>query len=331
MRRNDRQPTRVGILHRAFRTTASIMGLRLLACLLPAAAAIAEVSSGIAVVYPDIGEPYRSVFAKIIEGVESQTKSRLASYPVGATFNPQQLSSDLRRKDIRVVIALGRHGLKVASALDKDIGVVAGGVVSVPESEARSFSVFSLAPDPALLFARLKNLVPGAKRVFVVYDSRQNAWLIRLAREAAKAQGLELVAQEAQDLKSALRLYQEILGSADPKRDALWLLQDSTTVDETSVLPLVLQESWNRTLPVFSSGVAHVRRGALFSLYPNNVELGRNLANSAMGYLSSNSQTSRGVVPLKEVLVAVNVRTAAHLGINLGSKQQSFDLVFPQP
>jgi putative tryptophan/tyrosine transport system substrate-binding protein len=36
------------------------------------------------------------------------------------------------------------------------------------------------------------------------------------------------------------------------------------------------------------------------------------------------------VLPLKEVLVAVNVRTANHLGIQLSGRQR-FDLVFPEP
>lgn len=284
----------------------------------------------IAVLYPDIGEPYRSVFSRIIEGIEDKAKVRVASYAVGASRNPQDLAAELRRQNIRVVIALGRNGLKAAANLDRDIGVVVGGVLSVPESETRGMSVFSLAPDPSLLFERLRVLTPSIRRVFVVYDPRQNTWLIRLAREAARNQGLELVAQEATDLKTAMHLYQENLASADPKRDALWLPQDSVTVDESSVLPLVLQEAWNRSLVVFSSSVAHVKRGALFSLYPDNVGLGRNLADSALGRAAGSP--ARAIAPLKEVLMAVNVRTASHLGLGIGQRQQqAFDMVFPEP
>jgi len=294
-----------------------------------AAAAALQPGRGIAVVYPDIGEPYRSVFTKIIEGIEGQTRSRVPSFAVGASPNLQEIATELRRQDIRVVIALGRNGLRFSSGLERDIGVVAGGVLSIPDAEARHISVLSLAPDPGLLFARLQAFMPAAKRVFVVYDPNQNAWLMRLAREAARARGLELVAYEASDLKTALRIYQDIFASADPGRDALWLPQDSATVDEGSVLPLVLQETWARNLAFFSSSVAHVRRGALFSLYPDNVEIGRHLANAALGYIASNGQGPRGVLPLKAVLLAVNVRTAGHLGVSLAGRQ-SFDLVFPE-
>lgn len=284
----------------------------------------------IAVLYPDIGEPYRSVFSKIIEGIEENTHAKVSSYAVGSNFNAQSISGDLKRQDIRVVIALGRNGLKAASGLDKEFSVVAAGVVSVPETDARNGTIFSLAPDPALLFSRLKTLSPKTQRVFVVYEPGQNAWLIKLAKEAARTHGIELVPQEAGDLKSALILYQNIFAASDPKRDALWLPQDSATVDDSLVLPLVLQESWNKGVPVFSSNVSHVKRGALFALYPNNIELGRNLAASAIGLASGNSPL-RGVSPLRDVLTAFNTRTASHLGLTPSTaRQQGFDLLFPE-
>lgn len=284
----------------------------------------------IAVLYPDIGEPYRSVFSKIIEGIEENARRPVTSYAVGSNFNAEAVSGELRERDIRVVIALGRNGLRAASALDKGIGIIAGGVVSVPETEGRSSAILSLAPDPALLFGQLKDLSPRTRRIHVVFDPRQNAWLIALAKDAARNLDLELLAQEAGDLKSALALYQSIFASADPQRDALWLPQDSATVDESLVLPLVLQESWSRGMPLFSSNVSHVKRGALFALYPDNVALGRNLAASALDVANGQSG-SQGVRPLSNVLTAFNTRTASHLGLSLSSAQQrSFSLLFPE-
>ena len=308
------------------RRTVLLAGLA--ACV--ARAQAAEGMRGVAILYPDIGEPFRSVFTKIIEGVEDQAKGRVMSIAVANSGNLADIGAELRKNDIRVVIALGRNGLKAASALDREIGVVAGGVISIPEGDVRG-TVHSLAPDPALLFNQLKSLVPNARRVIVIHNPKLNAWLMRRARDAARAANLEMVIHEADDLKSAIRFYQDVFASADPRRDVLWLPQDSTTVDEAAVLPLVLQESWNRNVPVFSSSVAHVKRGALFSLYPNNLELGRSLARSAQQVLAAGGQAGRAVLPLKETLTAVNVRTAGHLGIQLGNRQQSFDLVFPEP
>ncbi|HZW24535.1 MAG TPA: ABC transporter substrate binding protein [Gallionella sp.] len=309
------------------RATRAVASLALLMCAVSAWAQ-PPAAGGIAVIYPDIGEPYRSIFAQIIGGIEEKARGRVVNFAVGPNANPAELNDALGRQGIRVAIALGRQGMKAASALDRNIEVVVGGVLAVQDSEARNMQVNSLSPDPALLFSRLKEMMPRVKRVFVVYDPRQNAWMIRLAREAARVHGMELETYEAQDLRSAMRAYQDILGSADHRRDALWLPQDSTTVEESAVLPLVLQDSWGRSLTVFSSSFGHVKRGALFAMYPDNAELGRRLAVSALGLLASGGDAS-GMMPLRELRIVVNLRTAKHIGADAG-RVQGFDMTFPE-
>lgn len=285
---------------------------------------------GVAVIYPDLMEPYRGIFAKIIEGIEGNSRIQVRSYAIGPKLEAIELNKLLKRDGVKVVIALGRQGIKAAFTLDRDIAVVVGGVLGASEIDNRNVSGVNLTPDPGLLFVRLKSLLPNHKKVIVIYDPQNNEWLIKLAREAARAQGLELVTHEARDLAAAARLYESIFAAADSRRDAIWLPQDATTVDESTILPLVLKESWNRNIPVFSSSLLHVKKGALFALYPNNVELGRTLASSAEGVLGGDAR-GRGVSPLREVLVAVNLRTASHIGLNLDTQQLRFDVVFPEP
>lgn len=289
----------------------------------------AEGGPQVAVLYPDIGEPFRSVFTKIIDGIEQQLKGRVAPFAIGSAAVGPEFAAELKRRELRAVVALGRNGLRAAAALERTVPVVAGGVLSVPEADARDLVVHSLTPDPALLFAKFKQLVPGARRVAVVIEPRQNAWLVRLAREAARAQGLELLLSEAEDLKGALRAYQQAIPGLESRRDALWLPHDSATVDDGAVLPLVLQEAWDRSFTIFSSAVAHVRRGALFSLYPDNIALGRRLGGAVQAALAG-SPRPPGAQPLRDVLVAANVRAASHLGLNFSTGQHGFDLVFPE-
>lgn len=287
-------------------------------------------TSRVAVVYPDIGEPYRSVFEQIISGIEDKTGGKLPAFVVGADTDLGKLKSDLRSQGVRVVIALGSQGVRFASTLDRDMGVVVGGILSPPERELRDVPVKSLSPAPALLFSHLKILMPGLKRVFAVYEPRQNGWLIRQAKESARAQDLELVAYEVQDLRATAAAYQAIFTSADARRDAIWLLQDSFGAESGAILPMVLQESWNRDMAVFSGNLGHVRRGALFSLYPDNVELGRNLAALALSYVASGDYGEHGVILLSEVRMAINLRTADHLGLKPGGRLE-FGMVFPEP
>ncbi len=290
-----------------------------------------EARKNIAVVYPELDDPYRTIFARMLEGIDERTRTHLSHYVIGRYSDPEALNQQLKRAGIKVVITLGRQGLQATSSLNSDISIIAGAVFSIPENESRSIGGIMLAPDPALLFLRLKSLLPKVKRVMVVYDPQRNEKLIKIARDAAKSQGLELVAYEANDLVSAVRLYESLFRSIDAERDALWLPQDATTADETTILPLILKESWNRNIPVFSSSFLHVKKGVLFALYPDNVQLGRSLATEALEMVSGETEKP-SLSLLRDVQTAVNLRTASHLGLNIGYQQQrTFDAVFPEP
>jgi len=283
----------------------------------------------IAVLYPNVDEPFRSAFIGMIRGIEERTRVRVRSYALDPKVDAFELNATLKRNGTRVVIALGRQGLNAAAGLDREISVLVGGVLLLSDSD--NVTGISLTPDPALLFARLRALLPELRRVIVVYNPKKSDWLIKLAREAARAQGLELAAHVAADLGEAARLYGSLIAAADNRRDALWLPHDTTTVEESIILPLVLRQSWNSGVPIFSSNVLHVKKGALFAMMPNNVELGRALAGSALGLIAGDNRR-RGVVPLRELQSAINLRTASHIGLNLDYLQQrNFDVVFPEP
>lgn len=283
----------------------------------------------LAVVYPDIGQPYRKVFTEIIEGIEEQARARVKGYPVASSADFSELQATLKKNGGKVVIALGRQGLQAAAAFDPSVSVVVGGVSSVPDAD--KMRGISLTPDPALLFALLKGLVPTVRRVIVVYSPQYSQAMLKSARDAARGQGLELVALEAADLAAAVRRYESAFAGADGRTDALWLPQDPVTVEDTTVIPLVLKESWNKNVAIFSSSVLHVKKGALFALIPNNFELGKELASMALGMLNGDGGRA-GVAPLRAVRTAFNTRTAGHIGINVASGQQrTFDLVFPEP
>ncbi|WP_374433801.1 ABC transporter substrate binding protein [Inhella sp.] len=287
----------------------------------------------VSVIYPDIGEPFRSVFSKIVEGIDERlaVRSDKLLVPVQSDASAQTgLAAELQRRRPRVVVALGRAGLRVALALEAGVDVVGGGIISPAEGDQRATSLHSLTPDPQLLLQRLRALLPGVRRVTVVYSGRHSGWLMRPAQDAARALGLELRALEVDDLKQALRAYQDFFGQAGAQ-DALWLPQDPATVDEATVLPLVLQECWDRNIALFSSNLAHVRRGALFSLFPNNLELGRSLGQTATALLARSASAPRGLRALREVQAALNTRTASHLGLDLNPQlQRGYDLLLPE-
>lgn len=284
--------------------------------------ALQDAPKTIAVVYPELQSPYREIFARIVAGVKSQSKARVIAYPLEKTVDIRSLPLDFRRLEVKVIIALGRQGLQAVAGIGQEFGVVAGGVVSIANVEALDFPVFSLTPDPALLFGRIHRLMPETKRVFVVHNPQHSEWLMRLARAAAHKQGFVLIAIEAPNLQTASQAYLKLFAEMTPQRDVLWLLPDSVVSEESIILPLILEHSWNRSLAVVSSSLDHVRRGALFALFPDDIAFGKQLAIAAQRYATAEAATP-GIVPLREVRAAINLRTARHLGLDFDLRPEN--------
>lgn len=279
------------------------------------------------VIYPEVSGAYRGVFDSIIQGIEDQ-RIRVRRVAISEGASREEIASRVASSGSRAIVALGRQGVSAALELNSDYAVFIGGIAMQPGG-GKPFGGISLAPDPALVFARLRNFVPSVKRIHVVYNSRNNDWLIRNAREDAAAAGFELLTRDVQDLREAARAFQDIASNADTRRDAIWLINDETIFSEDYVLPFILKEAWNRSIPLFSNSVAHVKRGALFALYPDNYAMGRSLGQIVLAHSAG---SPRAMVPLRDVRIAVNLQTASHLALNISyAQQRSFDLTFPTP
>lgn len=301
-----------------------LYGLLLIGGLLWQQAATAGESRCITVFYPEVREPYRTVLEEVMAGIEEGT-----SWKVERRSTSDDAAADaVSGTPCAAVIGLGRAGLNVAEVLSGRVPVVAGAVLNQPGA-ATDFPVISLVADPATLFLRLKHFLPKVKKVAVVYNPETHGRLISMAEDSARSLGIILDARPATELRGAVRRFKEILDSAAGERTALWLLRDPTIVDDRVVLPMVLEKSWKKRIAVFSSQPAHVKNGVLFSVYPDNHGLGRRLAALAERCGKGECFNSR-VMALEDVRTAVNLRTAARLGIEADPRRDSYvDLVFP--
>lgn len=285
----------------------------------------------VVILYPDVREPYRGLFLKIVQGIEQGLKVPSAQYVVSENDNIPALGKQLVREQVKVVIALGRVGLLAAHNFPRELPIITGAVVISHTPETLDFSGITLTPDPEVLFDWLKSMAANIKRVTVIYNPRRDEWLIAQARESAKAHGLALNALPADNIREAATLYRGFFGQPKDGTEALWLPQDDSTLDENAMLPAILKEAWEKNLVVFSSNPEHVKKGVLFSLYPDNLGLGHSLAALAQERLAGGSKPP-AIMPLKDLLIAVNARTAEHLGLRISNQEKrKFNLILPTP
>lgn len=276
------------------------------------------------IIFPEQTGPYRKVFDAILQGIEDATEGTVRRYSLKEDFNFEDLQQEITDNCTDGIISLGKKAALASKKLSGEQPVVVGGLSIVPNG----ISGVSLAADPTVVFTRLKKLNPEIKRIFVVYSEKHNGWLIKPARLIASELGIQLVAYRARDLREAMHHYRTLITDSHGNTDAIWLPLDPVTVNDDVVLPLLLQAAWDKNLAIVSNRPGHAKRGALFAFYPDNYGLGQQLA-KLLQRLKKTPQQSR-VEPLRELQIASNLRTAAHLGMDFTQLQlEEFTLTFP--
>lgn len=276
----------------------------------------------ISVVYPKVGAPHNQIFDQIIDGIEEEFDGTVKLVSVPKKYKLKGIVNEVEEQHPDMVITLAKTGFKVAKSLNGKLPLVSGALPIRPNG----ISGISPIAAPEVLFSHLKQLAPKVTRINVVYNKR-NQWLIDLAKITAAELGFELHAFLVKDIKLAINEYTRLTESANSEKDAFWLLPVSKR-DEKVELPMLLEAAWKRRLVVFSSKPAHAKRGALFSLFPDNEALGGKLVKMVNEMYKSS--TNPGVRPTTEVKLVVNIRTASHLGFEYTTKQKGqFYLTFP--
>lgn len=288
-------------------------------------------SPRVSVVYQQVSGPYRVIMEEIYKGIAEELGNTPDYFIVPETGTPPDLGAWLSNKDRKLIIALGQRSFQSIYRTHIPLSLVIGAVLAIP-SEINQMTpkpvVITYAPAPRVFFSKLRSLAPSIRRVIVVFDPNQEEWLQREAKQAASQAGLELVIYAASNLKTSAPMYKGILENATSV-DAIWITHNTQVVDDNVILPEILNVAWSKNLVVFSNRLAHVDKGALFTLYPDNNRLGHRLAEIAEALLKNNYNGEQ-LQSLEDVRLAVNIRTANHLGLPLSSQQQDFDLVFPK-
>ncbi len=283
----------------------------------------------VAVLYPETSAPYQRVFEEILSGIDQGlTGETVHARALPESPDALEVRRWLDRQSAAAVIALGRVATEAFEATGSPTPYLIGALDVSPQTRPRATGV-GLAVDPALLFATMRLLKPATRRIWVVFNPRRDRWLIERAEPAARALDLVLLPLEAVDPSAAARQFLQVLRAADAGADALWLVADTGVVEPETILPTVIEQSWQRKLAVFSGSLQHVRRGVLFALYPDNRQLGRRLAELALRVMAD-PRARPGIEPLRAIRRALSLRVASHLDLKVSQEmERQFDWVLP--
>ncbi|UVW34508.1 hypothetical protein NYF23_10875 [SAR92 clade bacterium H455] len=285
------------------------------------------------IVYPQVREPFARVFEEIVRGAEDGYGQQVQRVALAENQSPVDFVHVLDRQS--PVLVLGNRLARQVSKQNLQHKVIVGAV----NGEFNRVYGISLTPSFEAISSKLRFLVPSVKKVHVIAKPGTTVGDFNLEvgssplQESEGLQGLSLVIHEAEDIRTAATVYRNLMQTLG-EDDALWILPSGSFVNN-AMLSILLQESWEKRFVVFSSNPVHVKRGALFSVYPNNYKMGLSLGHLAQIIADDQpftecAEIARKMQPLSDVFVTLNERTSNHLGINLtDDMREHIDLVLP--
>jgi len=237
-----------------------------------------------------------------------------------------ELAAALGRPSARLVIAIGTEAQLAVFSLRTEVPVLSTMIlrsdavrwpVREPLSQ-RAAAVYLDLPVTGLL-TEIKNLLPGKTRLGVIRNPSQTGQASPSLEARARQLGFTPVVVDCSRPEDLAKAFLSLKSRAD----LVLLFPDSALYNNATVKPLILASLESR-LPIIGFSANFVRAGAAAGVYPDFRDVGRQVAELALRYLSGRAPLSDETP--RKLVVAVNQRITRVLGLE-HAPSRSADLV----
>jgi putative ABC transport system substrate-binding protein len=212
-----------------------------------------------------------------------------------------------------MVFAIGMDALSRAQTVT-DLPVIYAMVLpsQFPGQIRKNVSGVSMDIPPAKLLGSIREILPDARRVGIIYNPRHSDSFIREALNAAQQYGIRLVLKEVHRPSEVPSLIDAMRGEID----VFWMLPDVTVITPETVKYLLLF-SFRNEVPVFSFSGKYVQMGAMAAL--NIVPFDIGVQAGEMAKKLSNGHNNRMPMRMdaRKTELSVNRTVAQKMGIRI--------------
>lgn len=301
----------------------SVLVVGLLAALaLSAAAGAAPIRIGIAqiVEHPALDAARQGFIDRMaelgyVEGVN-------VAYDIQSAQGDQGTARTIAQKfaadRVDLVLAIATPTAQAAAQVIRDIPILITAVTdpvsaelveSVERPGTNVTGTSDLTPVRAQL-ELLKTLVPGARRVGVIYNAGEVNSVVQvdLAKGAAAAMGWQIIEATVVNSSEVMQAAQSLIGRVD----ALYVPTDNTVV---SAIESVVFVAERERLPLIAGEELSVEQGAVATVGIDYYELGRQTADIAHRVLEGEDPADIPIQYQEEMSLVVNLGAAARMGV----------------
>jgi putative ABC transport system substrate-binding protein len=244
---------------------------------------------------------------------------------------PGQALEQLIRTPPRLVVAIGTRAARTASERLSSLPILYCLALRPVENKLVGENIGGIVLDVELSrqFENIRKLLPGLRRIGVVYDEMTSGSLVRQVRPYLGS-NVQLVLRSARTPQEAEREIQYLLNNVLGPGDAFWLLWDSVTANPAN-FGLLVNLSLKNKVPIIAPARPFVEAGALVSAGANYEQAGRQAAQMARQILAGQAKPGDfAAVAPAEVTVTINGAVARQLGLTIPADLRA-DILAPGP
>ena len=202
---------------------------------------------------------------------------------------------------------------------------VASKVVKSMNSPGENVTGASMDIPPGLQFRYLKKILPRVEKVGVIYSESETGVIVKAAADAAKANGLELIAEAVKSPGDVPDALARLVG----KVDCLWSVADSTVFTRETVRELLLI-TLREKIPFVGLSSSFVKAGALAAFQMDAGDIGSQAASIAGNLLRGVDPSVLPVTEPRRIRIVLNDNTIKLLGIIVPRKvYESAEIIKP--
>ena len=225
----------------------------------------------------------------------------------------RKLARKLRASNADIVLAVGIKAALAAKLEIVDIPIIYCMVLDPEKNGLNAPNMVGIMLEVPIdrQFKEMRSVLPGLKRLGVLYDPEKTGNLVEDARRVGKVFGVELIARQVHSEKEVPAALRGLI----PQIDALWLIPDSTVLTEESI-SFLLTTALDSNVPVIGFSSELVRSGALVGLSVNYEDVGRQAALLTRKIFSAQIKAP-ATFPPEKLRLALNLKTAKFLGLQI--------------
>lgn len=233
--------------------------------------------------------------SKIIKGIIKRSRETM---PPDAILTIGMMASKLAKEeitDIPIIFCMVINPVKASLSSHKNIGGVS----------------FDLSPESQL--SRLRQIMPEAKIIGVMYNPENSGNIIEEAKKLEKSLDIKIIDKKTfseKDVPDALtKLIKEGI-------QLLWLIPDSTVLTRESFRFINLKTLENR-LPVMACSPQLVEMGAPFGFYTDEFLMGQQAGAICNGIINGSIKGPMPVATPEDIFMAINLTTMKRCGLEV--------------